>query len=115
MLATHNFSFSHSVFYPFYEHSVIFTKFQILVCSLFQLGKSLNFVVWARVKPLPNDKILDLSKFKAYADAKTNVIEKLKFVLGRVENIVGKGEIAVNQYFLLFPTFFFKGLPFQGH
>ena len=36
-----------------------------------------------------NDKILDWSKFKAFADDKINVTEKLKFVLGTVENIVG--------------------------
>ena len=32
-----------------------------------------------------------------------NVTEELKFVLGRVENIVGKGENAGYQHFLLFP------------
>ena len=40
---------------------------------------------------LPNDKILDWSKLKAFADDKINVKEKFKFGLGRVENIVGKG------------------------
>ena len=30
---------------------------------------------------------------------------KMKFVLGRVENIVGKGENAGCQHFLLFPCF----------
>ena len=43
---------------------------------------------------LPNDKILDWSKFKAFIDDKINVTEKLKFVLGRMENIEGKGENA---------------------
>ena len=43
---------------------------------------------------LPNDIILDQSKLKAFADEKINVAEKLKIVLGRVENIVGKGENA---------------------
>ena len=43
---------------------------------------------------LPNDNILDQSKFKAFADNKINMTEKLKFVLGRIENIVGKGENA---------------------
>ena len=37
-------------------------------------------------------KISVWSKLKALADDKINVTEKLKFVLGRVENIVGKGE-----------------------
>ena len=35
-------------------------------------------------------KFLDWSKLKAFADDKLNLAEKLKFVLGRIENIVGK-------------------------
>ena len=34
---------------------------------------------------------------------KINVTEKLKIVLGREENIMGKGENAGYQHFLLFP------------
>ena len=56
---------------------------------------------------LPNDNILDKSKFKAFADDKFILPRKLKFVLGRVENIVGKaGENAVYQHFLLFQLCF---------
>ena len=43
---------------------------------------------------LPNDKILDRFKLNAYADDEINVAEKLEFVFGRVEKIVGKGENA---------------------
>ena len=57
-------------------------------------------------KSLPNDKILDWSKLKAFADDKCD--KKLKIVLGRVENIVGKGENACYQHFLLFPQCFQK-------
>ena len=45
---------------------------------------------------------------KAFADDKINVAEKLKSVLERVENIVGKGENAGFQHFLLFPQCFQK-------
>ena len=48
---------------------------------------------------LTNDKILDWSKLKAFADDKINVTEKIKFILGRVENIVENGENAGNQHF----------------
>ena len=65
------------------------------------------------INSLPNDKILDWSKLKALADGKINVTEKLKFVLRRVENIVGKGENAGYQHFLLFPQCFQKA-SFQG-
>ena len=54
-------------------------------------------------------KNLDLSKLKAFADDNLNVYQKLKFALGRVENIVGKGENAGYQHFLLFSTMFSKG------
>ena len=53
------------------------------------------------INSLPNDKILAGAKFKAFADDKINVTEYLKFVLGTAENIVGKGENAGYQQFLL--------------
>ena len=56
----------------------------------------------------PKDKILEQSKLKAFADDKINVTEKSKFVLGRVENIVGKKENTGLQHFLLFPQCFKK-------
>ena len=47
--------------------------------------------------------MVDWSNLKAFADYKIYDTEKLKFVLGRVENIMGKGENAGYQHFLLFP------------
>ena len=61
-----------------------------------------------QLNSLPNDKFLDWSKLKAFADNNINVTKKLKFVLERVENIVGKGENAGYQHFLLFPQSFQK-------
>ena len=58
------------------------------------------------LKSLPNDKILDWSKLKAFADDLINLNQKLKFDMGRVENIVGKGENASWQHFFPFPTMF---------
>ena len=55
---------------------------------------------------LPNHKILDWSKLKAFADNKINVTEKLKFVLKRVENILGKGENAGNLSQNVFKSFY---------
>ena len=63
---------------------------------------------------LPNDKILDKSKFTALADDKIIVIQKMKFGLGRVENIVGKGENAGYQHFLLFQQSLKKKKKIQG-
>ena len=57
---------------------------------------------------IPNNKILDRSNFKAFADDIMNLNKKTKLVLGGVENIVGKGENAGYQHFLLFPKCFQK-------
>ena len=54
----------------------------------------------------PNDKNLDWYKLKAFADDKISVNEHLKFVLERIENIVGNGENAGYQHFLFFPLCF---------
>ena len=51
-------------------------------------------------------KSLDWSKLKAFADNKTDATEKSKLVMGRVENIVVKGENAGHQHFLIFPQCF---------
>ena len=78
-----------------------------------EFERVLNSIVWKRVNSLPNNKILDWSKLKAFADEKLNVTEKLKFVLGRVENIMGKGKNAGYQHFFLFPQCF-SNLSFSG-
>ena len=57
---------------------------------------------------LPNDKILDYSKFKVFADGKIIVTHKLRYGFGKEENIVGKGENAGYQHFLLFQQCFQK-------
>ena len=58
---------------------------------------------------LPN-KFLDEAKMKDFSDDKINVTEKLNFVLGGVENIVGKGENADYQHF---PKMFSKGFLYR--
>ena len=59
----------------------------------------------------PNNKVSDWFKLNAFADKKINVIEKLKFILGRVENITGKGENAgdwLKETMLVTSIFFFS-------
>ena len=60
------------------------------------------------VNLLRNDKILALTKFKAFADDKFIVAKKEIFVFDRVENILEKAENAGNQHFLLLPHCFQK-------
>ena len=57
---------------------------------------------------LPNDKILDWFKLKAFEDNRLNMNQKINFVLRRIENIVGKGENADYQHFLVFLQCFQK-------
>ena len=64
------------------------------------------------LKPLPNDKILALSKLKAFADGKPNVAQNIQFVLHRIENTVRKGENAGKQNFFLFPHCFLKAFAY---
>ena len=45
LLVTNNFSFSHSIFYPFRELSTIFINFKIVICKLFQFGEVQNLLV----------------------------------------------------------------------
>ena len=66
------------------------------------------------VNSLPNDKILDVPKLKAFADDKTNVAQMMIYVFDRVKNIVGKGENAGYQHFLLFPQCFQKASVLGG-
>ena len=61
-----------------------------------------------KFKSLPNDKILDVTNLKAIADDKTNVAQMMVSVFDSIENIVGKGENAGYQHFLLFPKCFQK-------
>ena len=57
---------------------------------------------------LPNNKILVLTKLKAFADSKFNVAKILISVFDRAINIVGKRENVDYQHFLLFPQCFQK-------
>ena len=56
--------------------------------------------------PLPNDKILDMTKLKALVDDKLNVAKMMISLFDRGENTVGKEENAGYHHFLLFPECF---------
>ena len=60
------------------------------------------------LNPLPNDKILGMTKLKAFADDKLNVAKMMISLLDRVENTVGIGENAGHQHFLRFLQQFSK-------
>ena len=58
------------------------------------------------LNPLPNDKILDVTKLKAFADDKLNIVKMMISLYDRVEKAVEKGENAGYQHFLFFPQCF---------
>ena len=72
-----------------------------------------NWIVWERVNPFPNNKFLDWSRLRAFADKKINVTQKFNFVFRRVENFVGKEENAGYQHFSPFFTMFSKTFIFR--
>ena len=55
-------------------------------------------------------QFLDWSKLKELEDDKILITEKIKFLLGRVENILGKGDKCWSPAFSPFPIMFSKGL-----
>ena len=57
---------------------------------------------------LPQYKILDLTKLKAFADDKSKVVKMMISLSDRAGNTVGKGENAGYQHFLLFQQCFQK-------
>ena len=70
-------------------------------------GFSLSMQLWVqsnKISSFPNE----YTKLKAFADNKSSVTNMMIFVFDRVENIVGKGENADYQHFLLFPQYFYK-------
>ena len=66
------------------------------------------------LKPITRRQILDSSKLKEFADDNSKFDENGRKLCKRVENTVGKGEIARYEQFLLFPQCFLKGLFPQG-
>ena len=58
------------------------------------------------VNPLPNDKILDMTKLKAFTDNKLHVDKMTISDLDRVENTEEKGENTGYQHLFLFPQCF---------
>ena len=116
--------------------------FSVLITDLWEslsVWKSLNFAIWERVKIapfsqnildhflltsqwiqkkyafqlLPNNKITEVTKLKAFADNKLKAAKMIISLIERVENTIRKGENAGYQHFLLFPLCFKKAFLFR--
>ena len=76
---------------------------EVLVTSIF-----FPFPKSPLLKPITRRQILDSSKLKELADDNFRFDENGRKLSKRVENTVGKGEIACYEQFLLFPQCFQK-------
>ena len=77
------------MFYLFFLIILKFCCASVLSLLYSRLGKPSNCL-----NPFPHHKVLEQTKLKAFADDKFNVTKMIISVFDRVENIVGKGEIA---------------------
>ena len=112
MLVTSIFSFSHNVFksllFQGCEKLRLFGKelkligFCIPMCRHHTIRYTAVKFELLEFNPLPDDKILDQTKLKAFADDKLNVTKMIISVFDRIKNILGK---AISP----FPTMFLKG------
>ena len=93
-------------------NSTIKVTFNLSSANAFDLDLS-KFLCFF-FKELTRDKNYALSKLKASAVNKFDIAKMLISVFHRVENIVGKGENAGYQQFLLFPQSFWR-FPSKGH
>ena len=109
MLATSIFSFLLNVFYSFKDKSHNLFHVWFVICWNFEFGSP---KIWSFPKdkpgfnPLGNVYFLDWIKFKAIADDKLIIAKIMIPYFDRVDNILGKGEYAGYQHFLLFPHCF---------
>ena len=88
-----------------------FLRTEYVLPARFSILSKKHCIIRARVKglnPLPDDKILDRSKLKQPAYDNSKFDENSRKFSKRVENTVGKGEIARYEQFLLFPQCFQK-------
>ena len=70
------------------------------VAFILSFANALNFKV---INPFPKRQILDSFTLKEFADDNFRFDENGRRFSKRVENTVGKGEIACHEQFLLFP------------
>ena len=97
-----NSSFPNNILNPLEDSAWNIMLFHIRFID-FRSWHSLRLYLWALIFSiqfqtnisLPDRKILERSKFKAFAYDKINVTKKKKFVS---ENVTGKGEIAIFQH-----------------
>ena len=111
MLVTSIFPFPHIVFKLFLKENSLFEPLLFCALQMRSIWTGVTFFPFCQefsLNSLPTDIFLDWSNLKAFADDKVNVAEIIISLSNRVENIVGIGENAGYQHFLLSPKCFQK-------
>ena len=111
-----NFTFAHNVFDAICILKSFNSHISVVVCNFFEIGTVSKWRIREWVKsysakcftPLPDDKILVLSKLKAIIRNNININLKMKSVHSRVEKKKKNGENAGYLRCLLFPKCFKK-------
>ena len=85
LLVRSNFSFSHSVFYPFGGLAAIFIKLEIVVCKLFQFGRVSNLLFG---KGLAKRKCFNSLRKESYISATFNLLSANPFNLVMSKSLV---------------------------
>ena len=76
--------------------------------EIFLTFQKQNLLNWVTFNPFPKRQIFDSSKLKEFADDNFKFDRNGRKFFKWLENIVGKGEIARYEQFLLFPQCFQK-------
>ena len=82
------------MFYTISKTDIIILASWNLSANAINLTKAKIVPFSERVNSLPNHKILDKTKLKAFADDKINVAQRMISDFDRLENIAGKGKNA---------------------
>ena len=98
MLKMINFTFFHNAFYAICISQSFNSQISVVACSFFVFGTVSKWYIREWVNSLPNDEILDVTKFKAFAEDKLNVARMMISLFDRAENTVGKAENAGYQH-----------------
>ena len=108
------FFFSLNFFYCLREKDL--SHIESILCKCFDFGPVNKCVIWQRINefiPLPSDKILDWSKFKAFANDKIIKTQKFKFAFEKsTKHCAKKEKMLVTSIFSFFHNVF-KSFLFQ--
>ena len=90
---------------PVTQSSFVWVSAKIQICTPVRFFNFTQKFMLCALNFFPNDKILAVTKLKAFSHDKSNNAYMILSVSDREENILGKEESACYQHFLLFPRF----------